>query len=139
MSFDSGLGPISYVVVTFESAPIPTGGLDRILKLKEAGRILVLDVEFLAKSDDGSISPVSAAAVGANAFEGAGSALIDADDRALVADSLTPGGVGMVLIYEDLALLLALEAWTAEGATVVSEGPILVDDLVDAIDTTEGL
>jgi len=137
MSFDADLGPINYVVVTFASAPVPTGGLDRLSGLVESGRILVLDVEFVVKGEDGSIGKATADAVGATAFEGAASGLIDEDDVALVAAQLEPGGVGVVAIYEDLTLLPALQAWAAEGATLVSEGPVLVDDLVDALDATE--
>ena len=137
MSFDADLGPISYVVVAFEAAPIPAGGLGRVLALVEAGRIVVLDAEFVVRADDGSVSTVSAKEVGAESFDGAASGLIDADDIALVAEALVPGGVGLVLVYEDLALLPALEAWTAEGANVVAEGQIVVDDLVEAIDTAE--
>lgn len=137
MSFDVDLGPMNYVVVAFESAPIPTGGLDRVIGLVDAGRIQVLDVEFVQKSADGAVSTVPAAEVGVKAFTGASAGLIDADDIALVAEALVAGGVGLVLVYEDLTLLPALEAWTDEGATVVSEGPIVLDDLIDAIDATE--
>lgn len=137
MSFDVALGPVNYVVVAFESAPVPTGGLDRVLGLVDAGRIHVLDVEFVRKADDGAVTTVSATDVGVEAFAGASDDLIDADDIALVADALVPGGVGVVLVYEDLTLLPALEAWTAEGATVVSEGPIVLDELIDAIDASE--
>jgi hypothetical protein len=137
MSFDVDLGPISYVVVAFESAPVPSDGLDRVLALVEGGRIVVLDAEFVVMAADGSVSTVTAAEVGAGTFGGASSGLIDADDVALVAESLVPGGVGLVLVYEDLALLPALEAWAAEGASVVAEGPVVVDDLVEAIDASE--
>lgn len=137
MSFDADLGPINYVVVAFDSTPVPTGGLDLLLGLVDSGRILVLDAEFVAKAADGSVSTVSGAEVGAASFDGASSELIDDDDVALVADAVTPGGVGVVVVYEDLTLLPVLKAWAAEGATLVSEGPILVDDLVETIDATE--
>ncbi len=137
MSFDPDLGPISYVVVTFDSAPVPTEGLTGLRGLVEAGRILLLDLEFVRKADDGTVTVVSAADVGAEAFDDASAGLIDADDIALVAETLAPGGVGVVVVYEDLTLLPALEAWAGEGATVVAEGPILLDDLVSAIDATE--
>lgn len=137
MSFDVEMGPINYVVVAFESAPIPSGGLDQVLALVEAGRILVLDVEFVSKSADGSVSTVAAAEVGVEAFDGASAELIDAADVALVGEQLAPGGLGLVLVYEDLTLLPALEAWAAEGATVVAEGPIIVDELIEALDATE--
>lgn len=137
VSFDSDLGPINHVVVTFGSTPMPTGGLQQVVELVDQRRILVLDAEFVAKDDAGTIAVVPASQVGAEAFTGASSGLIDADDIALVADALSPGGVGLVLIYEDLTLLPAIAAWAKEGATVVSEGPVLVDDLIDTVDGDE--
>lgn len=137
MSFDSDLGPINYVVVAFESAPVPTGGLAQILELVDQGRILVLDAEFIAMDDSGSAAVVPAPQVGVDAFEGASSGLIDGEDIAMVTDVLRPGGVGLVLIYEDLTLLPAITAWTAEGATVASEGPIVLDDLVESVGTDQ--
>lgn len=137
MSFDAELGPINYVVLTFDSAPMPTDGLDKLLELVDAGRILVLDAAFVVRSADGTVSTVGAAEVGAGALEGASSELVDDDDMTLVADAVPPGGVGIVVVYEDLTMLPVLEAWAAEGATVVSAGPILVDDLVETITATE--
>ncbi len=137
MSFDADLGPINYVVAAFESAPVPTLGLAQIQALVDSGRICVLDVEFIAKDAAGAVERVAAEAVGAPDFNGASTDIIDDEDVALVADSINAGGVGVVLVYEDLTLLPVLNAWQAEGATVISEGPVIVDDLIDALDATE--
>lgn len=137
MSFDADLGPINYIVIGFDSTPVPTGGLDRVVSLVEAGRILVLDVEFVTKGADGGVATVTASDVGVQDFDGASALLIDDEDLAVVADALPPGGVGVVMVYEDLTLLPALRAWAAEGATVISEGPIVVDDLIKAIDASD--
>ena len=128
MSFDADLGPINYVVAAFESAPVPTLGLAQIQALVDSGRICVLDVEFIAKDAAGAVE---------RDFNGASTDIIDYEDVALVADSINAGGVGVVLVYEDLTLLPVLNAWQAEGATVISEGPVIVDDLIDALDATE--
>lgn len=137
MSFDAEIGPVSYVVVTFDSAPVPTKGLAQIEGLVDAGRILVLDVEFVSKAADGTVTTVAAEEVGAEGFTGASTGLIDEGDVAMVGEALTPGGVGVVLIYEDLTLLDTLKTWAAEGAVVIAEGPIVLDDLVEAIDAAE--
>ena len=137
MSFDAELGAINYVVVTFGSTPIPTGGLDQVLSLVESGRILVLDAEFVTKGVDGAVATVDATEVGAVAFDGASAGLIDDSDLALVADSVPPGGAAIVLVYEDLTLLPATRAWLDEGGTIVAEGPIVVDELIEAIDASE--
>jgi len=137
VSFDSELSPVNYVVVAFGSAPVPPGGLEQLTELVDAGRILVLDVEFVSKSADGAVARVDADQVGARGFGGASSGLIDDADVALVGDTLGPGGVGVVVVYEDLTMLPAIQAWVAEGALVVSEGPILVDELVESLDAGE--
>ena len=134
---DTELGPINYVLVTFDATPVPTNGLAALQELADSGRIVVLDVEFIAKQADGSAATLEAAAVRAPDFAGASSGIIDDADIALAAESIPPGGVGVVVVYEDLTLLPALTAWQAEGATVVSEGPIIVDDLIEALDATE--
>ena len=137
MSFDAELGPINYIVVTFASAPVPNAGLEGIQRLVDQGRIVVLDIEFVAKDVGGEVSRVSASDVGAPEFEGASAQLIDDDDLAVVAESLHSGGIGLVVVYEDLTLLPALAAWEAEGANVVAEGPVSVDDLVGALGVSD--
>ncbi len=137
MSFDADLGPINYVVVAFDSDPIGTAGLAEVSALVDSGRILLLDVEFVSKSADGSLSKVSAESVGAPDFQGASTDLIDDDDVALAGERIAAGGVALVLVYEDLTLLKAIKAWQEEGAEIVSEGPVVVDDFVDALDHSE--
>ncbi|MEZ5162083.1 MAG: hypothetical protein R2709_15810 [Marmoricola sp.] len=56
MSFDAELGPINYIVVTFASAPVPNAGLEGIQRLVDQGRIVVLDIEFVAKDVGGEVS-----------------------------------------------------------------------------------
>lgn len=138
MSFDAALGPINYLVVTFAAAPVPSSGLEGIQSLVDQGRIaVVLDIEFVSKDADGVASRVSASDVGAPEFDGASAQLIDEDDIALVAESLQAGGVGLVVMYEDLTMLPVLATWEAEGATVVSEGPVSVDDLIEALGASD--
>lgn len=137
MSFDAALGPINYLVVTFAAAPVPSSGLEGIQSLVDQGRIVVLDIEFVSKDAGGVASRVSASDVGAPEFDGASAQLIDEDDIALVAESLQAGGVGLVVMYEDLTMLPVLATWEAEGATVVSEGPVSVDDLIEALGASD--
>lgn len=102
----------------------------------DSGRIGGSSQQFIAKDAAGAVERVAAEAVGAPDFNGASTDIIDDEDVALVADSINAGGVGVVLVYEDLTLLPVLNAWQAEGATVISEGPVIVDDLIDALDAT---
>lgn len=136
MSFDADLGPINHLVVRFPTTPVPSGGLNHILGLVDAGRIVVLDAEFVVVSNDGPVV-VPAEQVGAPAFAGAASGLIDDADLALVADALAAGEVGFVLVYEDLTLLPAIRVLVEEGAQLVSEGSVHLDELVAILDATE--
>ena len=58
---DTELGPINYVLVTFDATPVPTNGLAALQELADSGRIVVLDVEFIAKQADGSAATLEAA------------------------------------------------------------------------------
>lgn len=137
MSFDADLGPLDYLVVTFPDAPVPASGFDELNRLADAGTILVLDVEFVAKSADGTVTRPDAASVGAAGVAHADAGLIDEDDVAAVADQLAPGAVAAVVVYENLAILSAVSAWQQDGGELVAEGPIVVDDLVAALDRAE--
>lgn len=55
----------------------------------------------------------------------------------MVSDALEPGGVGIVVLYEDLTLPTLARVWAAEGGTVVSAGPVVIDELIEAIDASE--
>ncbi len=137
MSFDADLGPINFVVVAFDAAPIPNAGLAEITALVEARRIVLLDVEFVAKAEDGTIAKITASQAGVADFQGACTDLIDDDDISLAGERLAAGGVAVVIVYEDLSLLGAIKAWQDEGAEIVAEGPIIVDDFVDALDHSD--
>ena len=61
------LGPISYLIVEFPGNKMTGEGLAALVDLVDAGTIRILDLEFVARGDDGSIvgiSLVSALTVG---------------------------------------------------------------------------
>ncbi|QTI70428.1 DUF6325 family protein [Gordonia polyisoprenivorans] len=137
MSFDAELGPLNYVVVTFESLPLPAAGFTSLAGLADAGRIRILDVEFVRRAADGAVAVIDAAEAGMPDFTGATTGLIDADDVATAAQTLRPGGVAVVVVYEDLSIVEPVRRWEADGGIVVAEGPIVVDELLDALDATD--
>ncbi|WP_020172280.1 DUF6325 family protein [Gordonia polyisoprenivorans] len=139
MSFDAELGPLNYVVITFESLPLPASGFTSLAGLADAGRIRILDVEFVRRAADGAVAVIDAAEAGMPDFAGATTGLIDADDVATAAQTLRPGGVAVVVVYEDLSIVEPVRRWEADGGIVVAEGPIVVDELLDALDATDAL
>ena len=139
VSFDADLGPINFIVVSFPSAPVPSAGFAVLTDLVAAGRVNVLDTEFVSRDADGKVQRLDAASVGLDEFSGADSHLIDDDDVAAAAESLAAGEVAAIVVYEELSFLPVIGAWGADGGTVLTEGPVLVDDLIDALDATDAL
>lgn len=137
------LGPIDYIVIEFPEGRVTGAGFRRIAELVDAGRILVLDIEFLRRTADGEIEAIEAHDLGEvdgvdmAFFDGAASYLLEDDDIHEIGQAMTPGAVAVIVIYEELSMVSALAAWEGEGAVLLAEGPIEVEALVAAIDATE--
>ena len=122
------LGPVSYVAVEFPDGRADAAGFAALRDLVDRGLVIVLDLEFIRRGEDGALVTVPAASLdlGADlsAFAGADAGLLDRDDLELVAGSLEVDAVMAVLVYEDLTLQPVLGAWAASGARLVAEGAV---------------
>jgi hypothetical protein len=140
---DDILGPVNYLIVEFPDLARGADGFARLLEITHSGTVAVLDLEFFAVSDTGTPTPLVASQLGARVgldladFDGANSSLLTDDDRAQAAGNAAPGSIIAVLVWEDLSLVSVLAEWESSGATILGEGPVLPDDLIDAIDATE--
>lgn len=132
---ETHLGPVDYVVVEFTDPGTVRAGFDRLLALVGAGRVRVLDLEFI-RSIDGVASTIPAHRVGAQLaeFDGAASGLLDRNDLDAVAAELTRGATAAVLVYEELSIVGVLDAWESGGARIISEGPVDLDDIDAALE-----
>lgn len=129
---DDHLGPIEYLAIEFPEGRVTAQGFHHLLARVDAGDVLVLDLELVARDATGwhKIAPASLdAGVDLAVFEGADSSLLDEEDFELLAPDLSAGSIMAVLVYEDLTLHQALRAWGAEGARLLAQGPLSVDDL----------
>lgn len=129
------LGPIDYLAIQFPDGFVPAEGFSELRAQIDAGTLFVLDIEFIRRGEDGSLSTVAASTIGTDlaGLHGADSGLLDRDDIELVGAGLGPGGVLLVIVYENLVLNPALVAWEKAGAQIVAEGPVDVDDLEAAL------
>jgi hypothetical protein len=50
---------------------------------------------------------------------------------------MQPGSVAVVVIYENRWVLGLVDAWRRDGARLIAEGGLAVDDIVAALDATE--
>lgn len=140
---DDVLGPIDYLAVEWPGGHVTGEGFELLLDLVQRDVIRVLDLEFIAKSSDGSVRKVALADVehggdvDVTMWDGASSGLLDQSDIAEVAAVIAPGSLAGILVYENL---WAVPIWTAldrSAARLVGSGRIGSDDLIAALDATE--
>ena len=140
---DDRLGPIEYLVVEFPGGRITSEGFHRLDDLVDAGHVLVLDLEFVAKDASGAVRVVEITELAADDgldlehYAGASSHLIDGDDVDEAGALIQPGNVAAVLVYEVLTVLPVIAAWERAGATLVAAGAVAFDDLDAALDAAE--
>lgn len=143
--FDEELGPIELVAVEFPGGRIIAEGFRQLAALVDQGRIKVLDLEFVTKSDDGTVSTVDIADLGdvdgidLAKFAAVSSGLLDDGDIEAVGAEIADGSLAAILVYEELSLLGVLAAWSTAGATILTEAHLEPDDILAALDAAADL
>jgi Family of unknown function (DUF6325) len=138
------MGPIDYLVIEFPGRQTGTGeALRMLLDLVDRGIIRVLELAFLRKERDGTVTHLQPSELAANgqpefaAFDGASSGLLDRGDLKETAQILTPETIGAVFVYENTwAAPLATEL-NRGGAQLIANGRIPVQALVAALDAAD--
>ncbi|OYD67482.1 DUF6325 family protein [Rhodococcus sp. OK302] len=142
MANQDQFGPVEYIAVEFPDGTVTADGFEQLLAAVDNGTIRILDLEFVAKAADSSLSVVPAstfdlADFDLSQFDGAASGLLDAADIAAVGEDIAAGSVAAVLVYEEMTLLPVLDAWARAGGRVITEGHISLDELATALNETE--
>jgi Family of unknown function (DUF6325) len=136
------MGPIDYVVVEWPGQE-PTGEAAPLLvDLVDRGLIRVLDLAFVAKGDDGSVTRLEISDLGEKVeelkvFEGASSGLVSDDDIDDVGEALEPGTAAAVLVYENVWAAPFAAAVRRSGGQLVANGRIPIQGLIAALDAAE--
>ena len=141
---DLEIGPVDYLIVEWPPGKEPTGeGLDQIVSLSDRGIIRVLDLVFVEKSKDGSISGLAITDVDADGaldlvqFDGASSGLLGQEDYDEAGAAIEPGTKAAILLYENRWAAPFVTAVRRSGAQVVANGRIPVDAVLEALDELE--
>jgi hypothetical protein len=140
---DPTLGPISYLIVEFPGNKMTGEGFPILVDLVDRGLIRILDLKFVTRATDGSVSAVELMDLDHDGtfdvalFEGASSGLIDESDIADAASVIEPGSSAGVLIFENRWANPFVEAMRRGGAQLVAAGYIPQDILAAALDATE--
>ncbi|MCF4136326.1 DUF6325 family protein [Streptomyces sp. Tue 6430] len=137
------VGPIDYLVVEFPGNRMTGEGLPLLVDLVDRGIIRIMDMTFVRKDDDGSVTAMEIADLTGDGqldlavFEGASSGLLGRDDIEEAATALEPGCSAGILVYENVWAAPFAAALRRGGARLVASGRIPVQALAAALDETE--
>jgi hypothetical protein len=136
------MGPIDYLLVEWPGRQ-PTGeALPYLVDLVDRGIIRILDLDFLAKGEDGSVAGIEISELGdqveeIKVFDGASSGLLSDEDRAEAGEALEPGTSAALLVYENRWAGPFAAAVRRSGGQLVANGRIPVQAFLAALDAAE--
>jgi hypothetical protein len=137
------MGPIDYLVVEFPGSRMTGEGLPLLVDLVDRGIIRILDLVFLRKELDGSVTGVALADLDGDGeldltvFEGASSGLLSSDEIEDAGTVLEPGSSAGLLVYENLWAAPFAAAVRRGGGQLVASGRIPVQAALAALDAAE--
>ena len=137
------MGPVDYLVVEFPGSRMTGEGFPLLVDLVDRGLIRILDLVFVTKQEDGTVSAMQIADLDGDGeldlavFEGAASGLIDDDDLAEAGGVLQPGSSAGILVYENVWAGPFAAALRRGGGQLVASGRIPVQALLAALDAAE--
>jgi hypothetical protein len=144
------LGPVDYVVVEFpEGQQRFTGEVaDELAKLAEAGIIRVVDVLILVKDENGDVDAMELSDAGGLGevvqLEAELAGLLAAEDIVNLVETMDPGGVAGVLVYENVWAAPFGSAVRRAGGQLIANGRIPIQAIIAAVggddedDSSEG-
>jgi hypothetical protein len=136
------MGPIDYLIVEFPGNRMTGEGVPLMLDLVAKGTIRILDLAFIMKSADGTISALKIADMDVEGakefavFEGASSGLLGQEELQEAAAAIEPGNSAGIVVYENTWAAPLAMAWRRGGGQVVASGRIGVQAILAALDAS---
>ena len=136
------IGPIDYLIVEWPDGQ-PTGeAMPYLVDLVDRGLIRILDLAFIAKAEDGSVTRMEIADLGGEGgefgvFVGADSGLLSDEDTDEAATALEPGASAALLVYENRWAAPFAAAARRSGAQLVASGRIPIQAMIAALDAAD--
>jgi hypothetical protein len=143
MSDDLAMGPIDFLIVEFPGSRMTGEGLRALVNLADRGIIRVLDLVFVRKNDDHSLTVLAIADLDGDGtldlaiFEGVSSGLIGTDDVDEAGAVLKAGNSAAILIYENRWAAPMAAALRRGGAELVASGRIPFTDFATTLDSSD--
>jgi hypothetical protein len=134
-------GPIDYLVIEFPGNRMTGEGWPLLVDLVDRGIIRLLDLAFIRKEEDGSVTGLTLQDLGDEGldltiFEGASSGLLGDDDLTEAANAVEPGCSAGVLVYENVWAAPFAAALRRSGGQLVAFGRIPVQAILAALETS---
>ena len=136
------MGPIDYILVEWPNNE-PTGeAIPYLVDLVDSGLIRILDLAFIMKNEDGSVTEMEISDLGGESesftvFEGASSGILDESDHAEAAEALETGKAAALLVYENSWAGPFASTIRRSGGQLVASGRIPVQALIASLDSAE--
>jgi hypothetical protein len=134
------LGPVDYLAVEFPRGRMSGRGFRLLQDAVRSGSILVLDLEFVRKEHDGSVSRVALEDVAQDdpadlsGWAGSFSGLLDDSDLAALGAAIAPGSLAGIVVYENVWAAPIMQEIIDSGSRLLGSGRVDSDDLVTALD-----
>jgi len=136
-------GPIDYIVLEFPGNRMRGEAFPLLIDLVERGIIRILDLVFVRKDTDGSVTGLTLrdldddGVLDLTFFEGASSGLVGQEDVEEVGDILQAGSSAGILVYENVWAAPFATAVRRAGGQLVASGRIPVQAVLAALDNLE--
>jgi hypothetical protein len=136
------MGPIDYMILEWPKDQIGGDVAPLILDLVDRGLIRIIDMQFIAKDEDGLVTTIALGDLGPvgegfAAFDGASSGLVDYDDLQEAGAALQPGTSAAVLLWENRWAAPVAVALRRSGGQLVASGRIPVQAVLASLDAVE--
>jgi uncharacterized membrane protein len=136
------LGPIDYIILEWPSEPSGEEVVPLMLDLVDRGIIRILDIAFVSKDEDGTLSAIEIgdmgpAAAAFGAFEGASSGIVGDEDLQEAASALEPGTAAAIMVWENRWAAPVAIALRRSGGQLVASGRIPVQAILASLDALE--
>jgi hypothetical protein len=137
-------GPIDFVLVEFQGNRLTGGAAQAMLDLVDKGIVTLYDVMVVGKTVEG----VAYALDLADGVDEAGpfadmawvrSGLLTEDDMTAAAESMLPGTLAALIVYENTWAVPFVAAAMESGGQLVAGARIPAQDVMDALDALEAL
>jgi Family of unknown function (DUF6325) len=137
------IGPVEYMVLGFPENRFDGSIAPELMKLVESGTVRIIDLVFITKDADGSVTAVEyddhEDLAGFGEIEGDVGGLIGPEDVEFVADGLEPDSAVALLVWEDVWAKPLVEALRAAGGVLVEGARIPHDRIEPALDELEAV